>query len=477
MTRSRLSRCVIAALVTAGAGLSVDVPVATAQGRVPRSFTGIFGGGAPLDPNRTRQEFTLTANLLAGYDDNLVVGTGTAPPTGPDAAGYLGDLQLDFEYFRGKADRSFTVRGGGHGTRYSESSAGFQNDASVGVSGQTRVRRRDQFRADAVFTYDSFSTLGTFEGLEPSLGIDDVPTSTPDARFSDTSSTAGQASLNYAWAVGRSDGIDLQYGFTARRYGASDIATAETPGDVDTHRAAVAYSRSLGRFLSIRTAYDYSNADAEARIGDLDAEPVLGSIPLIEHTITVGPAWQRQVSRTRRVEISASLGAQYVETVTRGEDSVNVEYWVPSGSATMRVDLGRTWSLWGDYNRGTTVLPQVTSTALTTDAVSLSTGGRLGNRAQLSFTTGWAKGGSNAATGGTDDYTTVLAGTQFQYRLNRRFSATATYSYYEYRFESLSDLPEGFPPTSTRNAVRVGVTIWLPLLGRYVAEPRAAGRF
>jgi hypothetical protein len=467
MTWSRPSRWVIAALVTAGAGLAADVPAATAQGRVPRSFTGIFGGGPPPDPNRSRQEFTLTANLLAGYDDNLVVGTGTAPPSGPDAAGYLGDVQLDFDYFRGKADRSFTVRGGAHGTRYSESNVGFQNDASINLSGQTRLRRRDQFRADAVFTYDAFSTLGTFEGLEPSLGIDDIPTSTPDARFSETSSIAGQAGVNYTWAVGRNDSVDLQYGFTARRYGASDDPTIETPGDVDTHRAATAYSRTLGRYLSLRTAYDYSNADAEDR---------LGSIPLVEHTLTVGPVWQKQVSRTRRVEISASVGAQYVETVTRGDERVNVEYWVPSGSAGMRVDLGRTWSLWGDYNRGTTVLPQVTTTALTTDAVSLSTGGRLGNRAQLSFTTGYAKGGSNAATGGTDDYTTVLAGAQFQYRLNRRFSATATYSYYEYRFDNLSDLPEGFPTTASRNAVRVGVTIWLPLVGRYLAEPSAGGR-
>ena len=314
MIRSGLSRWAVAALVTAGAGLAVDVPAANAQaqgpGRVPRSFRGIFGGGPPPDPNRSRQEFTLTANLLAGYDDNLVVGAGTAPPTGPDAAGYMGDVQLDFEYFRGKADRSFTIRGGAHGTRYSESGVGFQNDASIGLSAQTRLRRRDQLRADAVFTYDAFSTLGSFAGLEPALGIDDVPSATSDARLSETSSIAGQAGLNYSLALGRDDAIDLQYGFTARRYAESDDPTVESPGDVDTHRAGAGYSRGLGRFLSLRTAYDYSDSDAQDR---------LGRIPLVAHTITAGPVWQRQVSRTRRLEISADFGAQHVSTVTSGD--------------------------------------------------------------------------------------------------------------------------------------------------------------
>ena len=31
----------------------------------------MFGGSPAPDPNRTRQEFTLTAAMLGGYDDNL----------------------------------------------------------------------------------------------------------------------------------------------------------------------------------------------------------------------------------------------------------------------------------------------------------------------------------------------------------------------------------------------------------------------
>jgi len=42
-------------------------------------------------------------------------------------------------------------------------------------------------------------------------------------------------------------------------------------------------------------------------------------------------------------------------------------------------------------------------------------------------------------------------------------------------FSSVGDLPAGFPPGSSRNTIRVGVTIWLPLLGNYVAE-RPNGR-
>ena len=117
------------------------------------------------------------------------------------------------------------------------------------------------------------------------------------------------------------------------------------------------------------------------------------------------------------------------------------------------------------------MLPQVTTTALTSDAVSLSAGGRPGSSFGLSFTTGFASGASSDATGGTDEYSTVLAGTQAQWRLNRRVAATLTYTYYRYEFGEATNLPVGFLPASSRNAIRVGVTIWLPLLGGYLAEP------
>jgi hypothetical protein len=461
MIRLRPRLC-LGALVAAGV-LAVDRAPADAQpatGRVPRSITGIFGGGPPADPNRTRQELTITANMLFGYDDNLAVANSGAPPAGVQAAGYLGDGQFDLEYYRGRAERAFTIRAGAHATQYSEASVGFQSDASINVSGVTRVRRLDQFRVSGIFAYDAYSTLGDFESLEPSLGIDDLPTSTSDARFTPTSSFAGQAITSYSWAAGRNDSVDLDYSFTARRYRES---TVETPGDIDTHRAAVAYSRAMGRWLSLRTAYDYSNADAEDR---------LGRIPVVEHSITAGPVWQRRLSRTRRIEVSVAGGAQHVETVTRGDERETIRYWVPSGSASVRLDLGRTWALWTDYNRGTTVLPQVTTTALSSDTLSVSAGGRLASRLNLSFTTGYARGASDSATGATDDYRSTFLSSQLQWRMGRRFAAVLMHSYYDYAFGEGTNLQEGFLPSSNRHTVRAGVTVWLPLIGRYVGEPR-----
>ena len=466
MSGARNVRWAVVGFAAAAAAFAPTIAGAQAPGRSPRAISGIFGGGPPPDPNRTRQEFSMSVNLLAGYDDNLVIGSSSAPPTGgqPDAAGYLGDAQVDFEYFRGRTERSLTIRGGGHATRYSEAEVGFQNDASLTVSAVTRVRRRDQWRVNGAVAYDDYATLGAFESLEPALGIGDLPTATPDARLTQTSSVASQIGTNYLWAAGRNDSLDLQYSFSARRYSSTAL---EAEPDVDTHRAAVAHSRAFGRRMSLRTAYEYSKADAQDRLGPL---------PLVEHTITLGPVWQRQVSRTRRLEVALSAGAQYVETITRDLAREDIEYWTPAGSASVRLDLGRSWAVWSDYNRSTSIVPLVATTALTTDAVSLSTGGRLSERLGLTFTTGWARGASDEATGGTDNYTTVLAGTQFQWRLGRRIAAMAGHTYYQYRFDATSNLPEGFARTGSRNAVRVGVTIWLPLVGRYLAEPSGGGR-
>jgi hypothetical protein len=458
-------RWAVAGVAAVAAALAPSTAGAQAPGRSPRAISGIFGGGPPPDPDRTRQEFSMSVNLLAGYDDNLVIGASSAPPTGAqqDAAGYLGDAQVDFEYFRGRTERSLTIRGGGHSIRYSEAEVGFQNDANLTLSAVTRVRRRDQWRVNGAVAYDDYATLGAFESLEPALGLD-LPTATPDARLTQTSSIAGQVGTGYLWTPGRNDSLDLQYSFSARRYSSTAL---EAEPDVDTHRAAVAHSRAFGRRVSLRTGYEYSKADAQDRLGPL---------PVTEHTVTLGPVWQRQVSRTRRLEVALSAGAQYVETVTRDDARQDIAYWTPAGSASVRLDLGRSWAVWSDYSRNTSIVPLVATTALTTDAVSLSTGGRLSERFGLTFTTGWARGASDEATGAADNYTTVLAGTQLQWRLGRRIAAMAGHTYYQYRFDATSNLPVGFAPSGSRNAVRVGVTIWLPLIGRYLAEPGGGGR-
>jgi hypothetical protein len=52
-----------------------------------------------------------------------------------------------------------------------------------------------------------------------------------------------------------------------------------------------------------------------------------------------------------------------------------------------------------------------------------------------------------------------------------------SYSYYNHRLRDLTNIPVGFPNRFNRNAVNVGVTIWLPLYGSFPAgRPATTGQ-
>jgi len=86
-------------------------------------------------------------------------------------------------------------------------------------------------------------------------------------------------------------------------------------------------------------------------------------------------------------------------------------------------------------------------------------------RMDLLATAGYSNGSSalsqDAAT--LDSYT---ADVRVRYALTRMWALYAEYLYYFYEFHSRTPLSATVPPGLERNGVRVGVTLWLPLLRR-----------
>jgi hypothetical protein len=176
------------------------------------------------------------------------------------------------------------------------------------------------------------------------------------------------------------------------------------------------------------------------------------------------------------MQISGSAGAQYVQTLSSvALRRTPVDYWAPYGEAAAQFDFSRTWDATVNYRRGTTVLPEVTSESFVTDAISFGFGGVIGSRLEVDTNAGLSTGTTAAAAGSEAQNKTITWSSQARWGFSRKFAVTAAYDYYKYEFSSVGDLPAGFPPGSSRNTIRVGVTIWLPLLGNYVAE-RPNGR-
>ena len=466
MTASRKRLLALAAVAVVGAAIAAPADAqAPQQPRRERIYRGLFGGRPPSDPDRTRQEFDMTTTLTGGYDDNIAAAAlGSGTPSGEaSSGGYLGNGAIDFQYFRGRVERSFTLDGGAYGAGYSGTGVSFVKGGQVNVSGTTRLRTRDTFQASQSLSFDPLFTLNPLTPLDSAAAAGPVPGSNTTTGLLERRSWSSTTGMNYTWMASRRNNVGLSYGFAARRYPEGD----DVPGDSNTHRASASLSHQFNRRVSLRSAYDFSHGEYQ------DAD---GARPLTDHTISAGPQIEKVFSRTRRLQLSTGIGAQYVKTTASiALRRTTVDYWTPFGQLAAVLDLSRTWDMTFDYRRGTTVLPEVTTESFVTDGFGLSTGGTVGTRLVLEANARMATGTTATAAGGRAENRTLTFSSQARWAFGRRVAATVSYDYYTYEFTNVGDLPDFLPPESSRNSVSVGVTFWFPLVGGYV-QPRSGGR-
>ena len=459
--RDRLVSVTLAGLV-ASAVFALASPAWAQPEPRQRPYNGVFGGGPPVDPNRSRSDLTLSGSFFAGYDDAVVA---TAPGLGGSAGSdETGNLQgnVGIEYRRGRPIRHFTVDGNLYVAGYGEAGVSTLTGGSVGFSGVTRVGRANNFTVNAGLGYFPVFSIGPTAQIEaPVVDVDTLPP--PDLAAQgvfERASLQPHAAVSYSHSLARRTSIDFGYDFGAVQYEAGPDPTS-APGDNTSHHASVALDQELSRTVSFIGRYDMSYQ----RPTQID-----GTRPITDHSAHLGFSWTKRVSRTRTLHIAASGGARHVEsTFGTGVGRTPFDYTVPSADAQVGLDLGRNWNVSADYRRSVTVTPEVTSETFLTDGVIISARGLMGPRVQLLLSVGrdWS---DTSDIGGIAQLDATNANVQTQIAITRLIAATVTYSYFTYLYEDVTDLPVGFAPQTERNAIRGGITIRLPLIGRYEGE-------
>jgi hypothetical protein len=435
-----------------------EAPIERARRSVSRPFRGIFGGGPPPDPNRTRTELTLLTSALGGYDKDLTDYPSPAPPTDPSlfSSGRIVASEAEFRFFRGRERRWFALTGTAYGSSYESLDTGMLSGGEVLVEGETQMGRRRSLRAWQRVSNEPYFGLGTFDALFSSVGPGGIPGTGPSYGLFERrswNSDTGAAFEDY-WT--RRNLLRADYHFYRTDYIDLD------EGDNYIHEVTGAYERLFSRTGSFTASYTY--ADGEFTTLDSIA------IPTVQHTVLVGLTHGRLLSPTRRLLISAGAGVTVVESVD-GATRTEYDYRAPTGYANLRVDLGQSWAVNGDYRRGLTVLNALADQSYYADTISLGLGGLLGRRTELSSELAYANGRTTIEGGNStyDSYTLTL---QARVALTRLAALTAGYLYYNYDFSNTLRLPVGFPADYGRHGVRVGLTVWLPIVGTFFDPPR-----
>jgi hypothetical protein len=425
--------------------------------RPSRPFRGVFGGAEVPNPNRTRQELTLFADIMGGYDNNLAPeGVSAFQRRLTPASGYTGLGDISVRYWHGTATRHVEAEGRGFVTAYDLSGIEPLLGSSLHVRGQTSFDRRTRLEVNGYLARDPFLGFGGFDGLPDTAGTAALANPANGLTTGLSWSQTGIGAITREWT--RRARTTASYDYSRREY------IRGLGFDGHSQSALVAHEQNLTQTVSWRTSYRFSNATM--------FEPNR-TRPIKDHTVDGGFTYTRNLSRTRRIVLGATIGATRVATVSTFTD-LPLEYWTPSGTGTIYMDFNRSWSIGADYRRGVGVLDGFTTEAFISDAFVLRAGGHINSRTDLTFATGYSNGRTgDAITSG--NYDTYIGTAQVRVGLVRWAAAIVNYNYFNYQFDELT-LPAGvtltaIPSNFDRHAVRFGVSLWLPLYGGFVQRP------
>jgi hypothetical protein len=217
----------------------------------------------------------------------------------------------------------------------------------------------------------------------------------------------------------------------------------------------------MTRSTKVLASYDYGNAKFGLGPGDPGR-------PLLEHRISGGVDVAKRLDPRRSWTMVAEAGGLRVES---SGAPVNERYqiWTPFVSARTQIDVSNAWYIYGSYQRAAETVPGLelgdAAEAYVTDTANASLTGQLSERIDLVLSGGLATGSVGGGRS-RSHYRTSGGSVQFRVALTRSLAAVTSYHHYQYEFTD-TVLPDGFPPRYSRNAIRIGLTVWLPLYGAY----------
>jgi len=431
--------CITAFAIVAGLAAPVH-----AQSPAPRRpYKGLFGGAT--NPNR---QFTAQWSAMGVYDDNVTADTTSYDPS-YQKSGTYGLMATGISFMtRSHRGTSFTT-GASATTRYFTDLHQFavlEGGGAIGYS--TTMARTVKVALTQEFNYQPFFQLNLLGAALPVIattndGVETAPQS-PDSRevpltSLDSYQFHGGGGLSRSLGTRSSIGAEFTYRLTK-------FANSSRPffwRQVGAH-----YSRSLDRYTALRLGYAYGLQQGSIGVD----QPTT-----VNQNVDAGLDYGRPISRSRRTHVNFSSGSSIV-------NYLNKQYFVVNGHAAVRRELGQTWNATLAYDRGVQFAEGLTG-PLKADSVQAKLTGLLSHRFDVSMFGGYSKG--QIGLGSTDPgYDTFLVGTGLRYAFARTLSFQAEYQYYAYDLPEQARLPIGVQSTVNRNSVRVGLTGWLPLMGR-----------
>jgi hypothetical protein len=166
--------------------------------------------------------------------------------------------------------------------------------------------------------------------------------------------------------------------------------------------------------------------------------------------IIAGLGFNRALSLTRSTTLSFNFGSSAVVQEVR-------TYYRLDAHATLSHELGRTWTAQAVYNRNVS-FDDAFHVPVPLDAVSVGVRGLFSRQLALHSSIGWVDGalGFGPFANGFESY---YGRSALIWGLSRIFGVGLDYAYYQYRFDSQTQLLPGMVRRADRHNIRAFVTM------------------
>jgi hypothetical protein len=410
---------------------------------------------ARSDTATSTQSLVVSTSLFGGYDTNdnqsSVPTDPNAPPVFLDSySTVLFDAGMDYSHNRRGRFIGFNLNGSG--TLYGQSSEiGQARSFDSAFRLETPLGAPRRLSLDQRVAYSTLYSLGAFTDLASGTAPGDVPSDPLLLGVSELGSVNYETLVGLTQRIGRRGNLSGQLGYVRQENNGTDF------GDSSSKRANLVLSRQMNRVSTFNVTYAYSN-------GEFTSLNLAGTTrPLVGHSVQGGYSYSKRLSPNRAILLSVGLGASRTTALTGLLEEGEYSFWAPGGSASVRVDLGRTWALSADYGHAVTSLSGLTGEAYVADTFGTSLGGNFG-RFDVSLMAGLGRGSTGVDAALASDYTTQTFAAQTGFAVTRRLHAVVQYNYYGHDVSGDAEVGSAVPATFSRHSARAGLTLRLPII-------------
>jgi hypothetical protein len=436
-------RVVVVAAMTLGPALD-----AAAQSGPGRPYRAVFGG-ATTDPSM-HQSLDVTLSLAEAYDDN-VLGDGSGGGFGPTSplqvTGMYTVMAPTVSYNWTGRHASFNSSVGSN-FRYYGKQGEFIGTSHFGAVGFSSRIGSGQLAA----TQTVSSSPSYFYGLLPSLSPvgSAVPVSGTDNAIDEHNALFSDSTVNFNQELSSRSRVSL-----LGSYRAATFPDQSATQDLRSYGIGGRYGYDLTKNATLHFGYvyrggQYSEALAEA--------------PTVVHDIDAGVDYHRPLSLTRRTRVDFSVGSTIVSSPESQSSDTTRQFRVV-GTAALSHDMGRTWRARLSYNRGAGFAGGFNQPVFA-DAAIASLEGFFSRRLDFHTQGGFSYGSVGRSSIAQNGFRTYTATARLRAALNPVLAVFGEYFYYKYELGADVATVTGVPLNLDRNSVRLGLTVWLPLVRR-----------